>query len=183
MGNTSSFCFQNDSLYSFTYSDSLPAELTKYQAILFFSGIKSSINDTELGNVLEYLSDNNGIYIGSEEWPLQAESRKFNQQLYNKENYGLYTEENARPADLQGHPSLEKLDSIPAGRTTVAFPLDYRLKVEAWIGDQPLILSGFYGDGRIILDGGYSRYYCTVFSDCSKQMFYQFLEFLTKKDN
>lgn len=182
MGNTSSFCFKSDSLYTFTHSDTLPSVLTNYKAIFIFSGANSSINNSEVNKILEFASNNKGIYVGSEEWPLQAESKLFNQQLYNKDNYGIYTDDNASLSESPGQLGLEKLDSIPAGKTTVAFPMDYRLKVEAWIEDQPLILSGPLDNGRIILDGGYSRFYCGVYSGCSEQMFYQFLNYLTTKN-
>ena len=52
------------------------------------------------------------------------------------------------------------METIPAGRSTVAFPMDYRLRVEAWVADQPLILSGELDAGKVIIDGGYSRFYC-----------------------
>ena len=38
--------------------------------------------------------------------------------------------------------------------------MDYRLKVEVWLDDQPLIQSGEIGLGKIVIDGGYSRFYC-----------------------
>jgi len=59
--------------------------------------------------------------------------------------------------------------------------LDYRLKVEAWLNDQPLILSGNYKKGRIIIDGGYSRFYCENMSKTSSELWLRFKSFLVKK--
>ena len=72
------------------------------------------------------------------------------------------------------------MQSVPAGTTTVAFPLDYRLKVEAWINDEPLILSGESYKGKIIIDGGYSRFYCNIDKEGKNSfMLNQFIDFLT----
>ena len=73
---------------------------------------------------------------------------------------------------------LENLPDLPAGKTTSAFPLDYRLKVEAWVSDQALILSGNIGKGRIIIDGGYSRFYCENTNELSVEMLSRFITYL-----
>ena len=67
---------------------------------------------------------------------------------------------------------------IDAGNSTVAFPLDYRLKVEAWVDDEPLILSGKWLNGRVLIDGGYSRFYCTNNEQLNGEMLTSFFDFL-----
>ena len=118
--------------------------------------------------------------MGAENWPLQAESNQITEKLYLKSSYGSYDQEIAdNPPG--GNLKLNELDTIPAGRSTVAFPLDYRLKVEAWVDDQPLIQSGQIGEGRIIVDGGYSRFYCDQRNNDTDSILVRFINYLTQK--
>ena len=101
----------------------------------------------------------------------------------NQESFGNYHSDKIEFASTYGNLQLENLPDLPAGKTTSAFPLDYRLKVEAWVSDQALILSGNIGKGRIIIDGGYSRFYCENRNDLSSEMLIRFINYLysTKK--
>jgi hypothetical protein len=66
-------------------------------------------------------------------------------------------------------------------QSTVTFPMDYRLKVEVWSGDEPLILSGNFGKGKIILDGGYARFNVALNQSAeSKRIFNELIDFLVK---
>jgi hypothetical protein len=68
-----------------------------------------------------------------------------------------------------------------ANQSIVTFPMDYRLKVEVWSGDEPLILSGNFGKGKIILDGGYARFNLALNQSVeSKRIFNELIEFLLK---
>ena len=159
------------------FSESLPKKLSTFNAIFLFSNSTSQLTEVEIEQLIHFTEDGGGLYVGSENWPLQAESKQLTQKMYTKESYGDFNEKNALSAE-RGNLKLDEINFIPAGETTVAFPMDYRLTVEAWVEDQPLILSGFIGKGRIIIDGGYSRFYCENSTEESEQLLNYFLRFL-----
>ena len=179
LGNVDSLCAIDSSQ---NFSDTLPKSLDSYEAVMLFSNATSHLSEGDIDRLLDFVEDGGGLYSGAENWPLQAESMQISESLYTKKSFGSYKEEQAEPSYKTGNLMLDTLKSIPAGTSTVAFPLDYRLRVDAWVQDQPLILSGEVGNGRLIIDGGYSRFYCNQRSDESDELFRVFLRYLTKKE-
>lgn len=179
LGNHSSIC--NEKMNAGTKTDTLPQDLSSFRAIFLFSSASSRLTESEVEQLVNYVEQGGGLYMGSENWPLQAESQQMTKRMYTKESYGDFNERNAL-SSVQGNLKLDEIEKIPAGETTVAFPLDYRLTVEAWVEDQPLILSGFVEQGRIIIDGGYSRFYCQNSTEESEQLLSYFLKFLMNED-
>ncbi len=177
IGNVSHICYE-DSVQTIELASDLPDTLSAYSAIFIFSSAQSILNEKKIEQLLQFLNSGNGLYLGSENWPLQAESNVMTHLLFSKTTWGDFNEPNAV---LTEKGIFEEMKSIPAGTTTVAFPLDYRLKVEAWVNDEPLILSGECYKGKIIIDGGYSRFYCTINKETNNSyMMNQFIDFLTK---
>ena len=176
-GNYSSLCYINDSIDLY-FLPQLPEDISTYDAIFIFSTAHSILNKGDIEKLNLFLHQGKGIYIGSENWPLQAESNQLTSFFYHKEVWGNFTDENAIPTKFG---LIKRADSIPAGISTVVFPLDYRLKVEAWINDEPLILSGKLVGGRVILDGGYSRFYCLDSKNINHQLFSDFIKYLVLK--
>jgi hypothetical protein len=175
IGNISKICYENTNS-SIELSSDLPDTLSYYSAIFLFSSAQSILNEKKVEQLLQFLNSGNGLYLGSENWPLQAESNVMTNLLFSKNVWGDFNEANAL---LSKDGIFKEMESIPAGTTTVAFPLDYRLKVEAWINDEPLILSGECCKGKIIIDGGYSRFYCNSDKSVDNSlMLNQFIEFL-----
>jgi hypothetical protein len=174
-GNNALICGVSDS-FEVIKSDTLPESITEYAAVFLFSSAHSILSETDIENLQNFLKSGKGIYIGSENWPLQAESNQLTDRFYSKQTWGNFTEKTAFVADSS---LLTQNDTIPSGTTTVAFPLDYRLKVEAWIDDEPLISSGTILGGRIILDGGYSRFYCQEGKNLNQVILDDFIAFLT----
>ena len=176
IGNISQICYE-DSNSTIELSSDLPDTLSSYSAIFLFSSAQSILNEKKVEQLLQYLNGGNGLYLGSENWPLQAESNVMTNLLFSKNSWGDFSEPNAQ---LSEKGIFEEMKTIPSGTTTVAFPMDYRLKVEAWINDEPLILSGEYYKGKIIIDGGYSRFYCDIEKSGNNNfMLNQFIDFLT----
>lgn len=175
IGNSEKLCYQE---YFSKISDTLPDEISQFKAIYLFSNSTSQLDKEDIENIIHFVEAGGGLYIGSENWPLQAESNQLTQELYKKESYGEYDKVNANTSSQNGNLQLNTISEIPAGKSTVAFPLDYRLTVEAWIDDQPFILSGNYGKGRIIIDGGYSRFYCENRIDSCDEIFQKFKIYL-----
>ncbi len=173
-GNISSICDSSDSI-SLTFSTQFPDSLAQYDALFIFSSAESNLTDANLQEILKFLDTGKGIYIGSENWPLQAESKQLTNLFYSKETWGNFSTTEATTNSKSFIADEKKID---AGNSTVAFPLDYRLKVEAWVEDEPLILSGKWLNGRILIDGGYSRFYCKDNEQQNPEMLKSFFEFL-----
>lgn len=174
IGNVNRICLPDTLL---VVSDSLPDSLFSYNTIFLFSNATSFLESSDVNRIEKFVEDGGGLYSGADNWPLQAEANQITQQIYKKESFGYYEAEIARSAEA-GNLKLNDLDTIPAGSTTSAFPMDYRLKVEAWVEDQPLIQSGTYGSGRIVIDTGYSRFYCGLRDENSDVLFWRIYEFL-----
>lgn len=175
MGNVSKLCYENQ-LTEVDTSRNLPDSLQDYKAIFIFSGAHSMLTDASLERLLLFVSQGNGIYLGSENWPLQAESNQVTDLLFSKQCWGNFSETTAEVA--KGSNLFQNKDTIPAGSTTVSFPLDYRLEVLAWVNDEPLMLAGEIFGGRIIVDGGYSRFYCSAFKKENEQILNLLVEYL-----
>ncbi|MDX2360549.1 MAG: hypothetical protein QNK23_07065 [Crocinitomicaceae bacterium] len=159
IGNHSNICFDNCPAVEIT--DSFPDDLEVYSVILLFSNSTSQLKSDNINQLAQFLERGGGLYSGSENWPMQAESNQITHYLYKKESFGNFNINETEVSQVNGNLNLQELPAIPAGTSTVAFPLDYRLQVEVWLNDQALILSGNIGEGRIIIDGGYSRFYCS----------------------
>lgn len=165
VGNHKEICFTKDSV-EITKAKKLPKDLTIFKSILIFSNAESCFSSSDLVRLEKYLNDGGGVYCGADNWPLLAESQQITMNLYAKECWGNF---NVDTTSVKSEKASNQLfspsDSFPAGKTTVAFPMDYRLRVEVWLDDQPFILTGDYGKGKIVIDCGYSRFYCDVMDE------------------
>lgn len=178
LGNYDSVCAESPNIQR---ADSLPESLDNYNVVMLFSNASSTLSNSDVHRIIEFTKSGGGLYCGAENWPLQAESNQVTRAIYLKESFGNYEEYNADTKASVGNLSLDTVSYlIPAGSTTVAFPMDHRLKVEAWVQDQPLILSGTLQEGRVIIDGGYSRFYCNQRSEESDQLLKLFLRYLAR---
>jgi len=174
IGNLNSICMEDSNSLKLT---KLPETLDSFEVICFFSNSTSTLSEDEASRVEEFVRSGGGLYLGAENWPLQAEANQLTQKLYLKESFGEYHAPVAQIERRYGNLGLE-MDTIPAGKSTVAFPMDYRLKVEAWVSDQPLILSGKVDEGKVIIDGGYSRFYCDQRTDVTDYLWAAIIAFL-----
>ncbi len=174
LGNVNSVCLEDSAVLKVK---TLPDTLDSFQVICFFSNSTSSLTDDEVSRVETFVRAGGGLYLGAENWTLQAESNQLTKKLYLKESFGEYNSDVAEIEQKGGNLRLER-ETIPAGKSTVAFPMDYRLRVEAWVADQPLILSGNLDQGKIIIDGGYSRFYCDQRSDVTDELWEAIIAFL-----
>lgn len=174
-GNVSNLCFEDDR-FQITNSSIFPDTLTSFDAIFIFSGAESIFIEKDIENIIDFLDSGKGIYLGSDNWPLQVESNQVTSLLFSKQTWGNFSQENAIVSKESGL-FIDK-DSVPAGTTTVSFPLDYRLQVVAWVDDEPLIQAGELLGGKIIVDGGYSRFYCSDSNEENTDVLVQFLNYL-----
>ena len=176
-GNSSKICV-SDTLNSLQLNDL--EQLAKEDVLFIFSSAGNGLTNGEIDTLISFVENGGGLYIGAENWPLQTESNQLTKRLFNKNSFGLYTSEVAEIA-VNGNLLINDLDTIPSGRTAVAFPMDHRLTVEAWVEDQPLLLSGYFGKGRIVIDGGYSRFYCDQMNVEGKTILFRIFQFLSGK--
>lgn len=174
MGNVERICLPDSQLI---YTEYLPDSLKKYHTIFLFSNSTSFLSADDAIRIDSFVVNGGGLYNGSDNWPLQAEANQMTKKLYHKESFGNYDMDVAVSGDA-GNLALSELDTIPAGKSTAAFPMDYRLKVEAWVADQPLILSGNHGKGRVVVDTGYSRFYCDMRDENTDAIFEKVYRFL-----
>lgn len=175
LGNYHPVCIEDPTV---KYCDSLPEDLSEVDVIMFFSGSTSQLNENDMNRITKFLENGGGLYLGADNQPFQSEANQVTRSLYKKECFGEFEDTVAISNTDGGNLQLKEFEEIPAGKTTVAFPMDYRLKVEAWVSDEPLILSGSWEQGRVIIDGGYSRFYCNNRSGESDQLLQRFLHFL-----
>lgn len=179
LGNYKQLCLNDSSIIQL---DSLPDNLNSYSAIMIFSTAYNSLSQRDVDELIAFTEVGGSIYLGSDNWPLQSESNTITKAVYSKEVFGTYEVPNAEvDINQSGNLKLNELDSIPAGQTTVAFPLDYRLKVEAWVEDQPLISTGHINSGRIVIDGGYSRFYCENLTENGEKLLISIINYLLSK--
>lgn len=173
-GNFKKICFPAGD-FTVEYVKELPDSIEQYALICIFSNAETMLDQDDLIKLQNFLAQGKGLYLGSENWPFKAESDQITEHFFAKQSWGNFINSNAV---LDKDALIKNEDSIPAGTTTVAFPLDYRLHVEAWVDDEPLILSGQLFGGRLILDGGYSRFYCSVEPISTEKIFLDFIDFL-----
>ena len=162
IGNYAPICFPSDSNVHFDYAQKLPSSIDNYDVIMLFSGVVSQLNSSDIDAIISFASNGKGVYCGAENQPFQEEFNQLSNRLFAQEAWGNFTTLEATLSEKSSiHNSENK--KIYAGETTVAVPFNSNVKVEAWLDNQPLITSYSIGDGIIVFDGGYSRFYCERF--------------------
>lgn len=128
--------------------------------LVVISSVHSSLSTEDIEAIYEYVFKGGSVYIAAENEPFTAEANQLTQRIFFKHFQGEFIDSLAEPViqSSTNNGLLQKPSSYVAGKTVTTFPLDYRLKVELWVKDNPLILSAHIGEGKVILDGGYSRF-------------------------
>lgn len=181
IGNSQSVALNELENANYTIQTDVPNNLDNYDCIFIFSTAKNSFSENQFQQLLAYVAGGKGIYCGAENYPLNAEFDQFLNLLIGQVSYGKYDCKQAR-FDEQSNLKQENLQEVASGNSIVSFPLDHRMQVDLWVNDQPLIASMNYENGRIVLDGGYSRFY-SANSDDVKQLWKSIIEYLCELDN
>jgi hypothetical protein len=176
LGNTKQLCL-TDSNSQFMSCEKIPERLAEFDAIMVFSSAHSKLSSYDIDQIILFLTDGGGLYIGSENWPLQSEGRLLTERIYSKSAWA--STENTRTA-ISNNGLFSDVREFPPGLTPVVFPLDYQLNVEVWYNDEPLILTGKIGSGKILIDGGYSRFYCQSLGKQENEVLKIVLDYLTE---
>jgi hypothetical protein len=174
LGNTKQLCF-SDSTIQFVFAETLPKETSAFRTIMVFSSAHSRLSSADIDHILDFVSAGGGLYIGNENWPLQAEGSALTERLYSK---SVWTAPESAKKEISNMGIFRDVEDFPPGSTPVVFPLDFQLQVEVWYNDEPLILSGKLGKGNLLIDGGYSRFYCNSLGEFEKEVLTIVLNFL-----
>lgn len=169
----------SDTTISVKIAQTLPTNLEEFDAIFIFSGAVSSLNSEELDALILFVKNGKGLYCGAENEPLQQEFHQISNFLFSKSVWGTFTNQTAMVAEKSFIASANG-DAISTGETPVAVPLDIRVKVEVWVDDEPLMTSYELEQGKIVFDGGYSRFYCDQMEE-NKGVFESIVSYLTVK--
>ena len=140
VGNIQQLCISESQ--PFETRKTLPENISNYSVIYVFSNATTVLTNTEGNKLINFVEKGGALYLGGENWPLQAEFNQLTSILFNKESYGSFSKASAEVKTSNNNLKLDELGIVPAGTSTIAFPMDYRLKVEAWVEDQPLIFIG-----------------------------------------
>ena len=174
LGNTKQFCL-SDSTIQFISSEKVPEVLSEFDAIMVFSSAHSRLSSNDIDQIIQFVTDGGGLYIGSENWPLQSEGILLTERIYAKSAWAAV--ENSKK-EISNNGIFSEISEFPPGVTPVVFPLDFQLRVEVWYNDEPLILTGRVGSGKILIDGGYSRFYCQSLGKKENEVFKIVLDYL-----
>jgi hypothetical protein len=171
-----------DSSVQLQYATSFPNDSLKiYDFILIFSSSNSNLNNGNIAEIQAYVNQGGNLYLGADNWPFVEESNQLTQVFFGKRYWGNQQLNNELMRKKKPMKEVSDNKQDFAAQSTVNFPMDYRLKVEVWSGDEPLILSGNFGKGKIILDGGYARFNLALNQSVeSKRIFNELIEFLLK---
>jgi hypothetical protein len=133
-------------------------ELDSCDLLLIFSTGNSRLSEEEQNLIVDFVTEGGSLYLGAENFPFNEECNQLSERFLQLKGYGNFVSDSLmfsadNSLDLIGKPNFE------SGISTISFPMDFRTKVIAWSNDNPIIISAEFGKGKIILDGGYSRFY------------------------
>ncbi len=177
IGNSNEICF--DTSLNFVFVENLD-RILDYDIVLIFSGASSKIKSDDISKIVDFLSKGGGLYLGCENWPFQAETNLILEQLFSFQSWGNF---NSSYAKVSEDSELTALKDIPSGNSVAVFPMDLNFKVDVWLEDKPVIMSGSFDLGRIVLDGGYSRFFCSEINTASKSFFLDLVAYLGGQKN
>lgn len=151
-------------LIQFAYKTELSSEeINQYSCIFIFSTVRSVLSEHQISALYAFVANGGSLYVGADNFPFVSECNQITDAFFGKTYWGNNSNDTAVVNESQCTNQLfQHQGEIPSGKTIVTFPMDYRLKVEAWSADEPLILSAKIGQGKLILDGGYARFKNTV---------------------
>lgn len=148
----------------FEYKNELnPEDIKQFSYIFIFSTVRSELSENQLSALYDFVTNGGSLYVGADNFPFVSECNQITNAFFGKSFWGNSSGDTAVVNENSCTNQLFTLQQkIPSGKTIVTFPMDYRLKVEAWSADEPLILSAKIGKGKLVLDGGYARFKNTI---------------------
>jgi hypothetical protein len=133
-------------------------KLDSCSILVIFSTANSRLGEVEQNLILAFVNAGGSLYLGAENFPFNEECNQLSEKFLQLKGYGNF-ENDSLKFSPNNFLDLSEHSNFDAGISTICFPMDYRTQVLAWSNDNPIIISTRYGAGKIILDGGYSRFY------------------------
>lgn len=172
IGNYDEICF--DTNLNIEFGKDLD-QLLDFDVALIFSGTSSAVQSQNISKIVEFISNGGSLYLGCDNWPFQAESNMILENLFSFHSWGNF---NAAIAEVNQSSELTNLKEIPPGNSVAVFPLNPNFKVDVWLNDKPLIMSGNFEKGILVIDGGYSRFFCSNMNEDSTTVFSDLIKYL-----
>jgi hypothetical protein len=144
-------------------------DLDSCKILVIFSTANSRLGEVEQNLILDFVNAGGSLYLGAENFPFNEECNQLSEKFLQLKGYGNF-ENDSLKFSPNNFLDLSEQSNVESGISTICFPMDYRTKVIAWSNDNPIIISTQYGAGKIILDGGYSRFYSV-----ENRMFFEIL--------
>jgi hypothetical protein len=164
-------------IFKSTFSEKI---LKTTRIIVVISSVQSNLSEEDVELLYNFVFQGGSMYIAAENEPFTSEANQLTQRFFFKQFQGEITDTIAKVAiPYSSNGLFRDAKDVDAGKTVTSFPLDYRLKVELWVADNPLIMSAQFGEGRVILDGGYSRFNSLQFN--SRENLLPLLDWLSRK--
>ena len=177
VGNSNEICF--DTNLNVVYEDNLD-HIFDYRVLLIFSGASSTLKNDDISKIMMFIKNGGGLYLGCDNWPFQAESDVILDSFFSFHSWGNFDSEIAHVSEVS---EITQLKEITSGISVAVFPVNSNFKVDVWIEDQPLIMSGDFDNGRLILDGGYSRFYCENMNGSSNLLLIDLINYLFRRQH
>lgn len=150
-------------------------DLDSSTILVIFSTANSRLGEVEQNLIIDFVNAGGSLYLGAENFPFNEECNQLSEKLLQLKGYGNF-ENDSLKFSPNNFLDLSEQSNVESGISTICFPMDYRTKVIAWSNDNPIIISMRYGAGKILMDGGYSRFY-----EIENQVFFnQIIAFLLK---
>ncbi len=150
-------------------------KLDSCSILVIFSTANSRLGEVEQNIILDFVNAGGSLYLGAENFPFNEECNQLSEKFLQLKGYGNFDNDSLKFSP-NNFLDLSEQSNVESGISTICFPMDFRTKVIAWSNDNPIIISARFGKGKIILDGGYSRFY-----EIENQVFFnQLIAFLLK---
>ncbi len=172
VGKYDEICF--DTNLNIEFGENLD-QIIDFDVVLIFSGASCAIEIQHIPKIIEFISNGGSVYLGCDNWPFQAESNMILENLFSFHSWGNF---DATIAQVSQVSELTNLKEIPSGNSVAVFPLNPNFRVDVWLYDKPLIMSGNFDKGVLVIDGGYSRFYCSNMNAIGLKFFSDLIKYL-----
>lgn len=130
---------------------SLPTDLDGFEGIFIFSQAHSTWTEADLNRLILHIENGAALYLGADDWPLQAEANVLTSLLYNLRFY-------PERASTSFHENGNEINNT---NSQAFLPIHPQLQNMEWLNDHPVLLRGQLGKGKIVIDCRYARFYGT----------------------
>lgn len=132
--------------------------LQSYSQLWIFSSGNNQISVPFKDSILSFLAAGKGVYLGAENEPFWEEANSITESVWNTSFYGNFAGERVSVSRNETEVKTESIDFYQ-GNTVSVFPMHPSFQVISWVEDEPLLLMTREENQKVIVDGGYSRFF------------------------